>query len=60
MGNVVAGAAEEYSKPKDEVQGYVDDKESMMADHQELSKRRSKLELDIHDLKEKVQGDRGN
>jgi chromosome segregation ATPase len=45
---------------KTKVQGYVDDKESMMADHQELIKRRSKLELDIRDLEEEVQGDRGN
>ena len=45
---------------KAKVQGYVDDKESMMSEHQELIKRRSKLELDIRDMQDEVEGDRGN
>ena len=42
---------------KAKVQGYVDEKESMVAEHQELMKRKAKLELDIKDMQEEAEGD---
>ena len=45
---------------KAKVQGYVDDKELMMSDHQEFIKRRSKLELDIRDMQDELEGDKSN
>lgn len=39
------------------IQGYVDEKESMSSEHQDLTKRKAKLELDIKDMMEEMEGD---
>ncbi|XP_013420555.1 structural maintenance of chromosomes protein 3 [Lingula anatina] len=43
---------------KTRVQTVMDDKEQLTAEHQELMKRRAKLELDIKDYQDEVEGDR--
>ena len=42
---------------KAKIQGYVDEKESMSSEHQDLTKRKAKLELDIKDMMEEMEGD---
>ena len=41
------------------MQTQLDEKESMMSEHQDLMKRKAKLELDIKDLQDEVEGDNG-
>ena len=36
----------------------MDEKDSMMSEHQDLVKRKAKLELDIKDLQDEVDGDK--
>ena len=47
----------EIREKKAKVQGYVDEKESMTSEHQDLMKRKAKLELDIKDMQEEMEGD---
>lgn len=44
---------------KARVQTYLDEKEAMMGEHQELTKTKAKLELSIKDLQEELDGDSG-
>ncbi len=41
---------------KAKVQTFVDEKDSMMGEHQDLQKRKAKLELTIRDLQEEFDG----
>ena len=43
---------------KTKVQGLADEKEQILGEHQDFVKRRAKLELDIKDLQEEVDGDK--
>lgn len=43
---------------KTKVQGLADEKEQILGEHQDLVKRRAKLELDIKDLQEEIDGDK--
>ncbi len=42
---------------KSKVKSYLDEKESMTSEHQDAQKRKAKLELDIKDLQDEVEGD---
>ncbi|ELU18339.1 hypothetical protein CAPTEDRAFT_108318, partial [Capitella teleta] len=44
---------------KARVQTYLDEKDAMMGEHQELTKQKAKLELSIKDLQEELDGDSG-
>ena len=43
---------------KTKVQGLADEKEQILTEHQDFVKRRAKLELDIKDLQEEIDGDK--
>jgi structural maintenance of chromosome 3 (chondroitin sulfate proteoglycan 6) len=44
---------------KARVQTYLDERDAMMGEHQELTKQKAKLELNIKDLQEELDGDSG-
>ena len=44
---------------KARVQTFLDEKEAMMGEHQELMKQKAKLELSIKDLQDELDGDSG-
>ena len=39
------------------MQGYIDEKDTMMGEHTSLQKNKAKLELDLKDMQEEVAGD---
>ena len=45
---------------KAKVQGYIDEKDTMMTEHQSLTKSKAKLELDIKDIQEELAGDQSD
>ena len=42
---------------KAKVQGYIDEKDAMMVDHQSAQKSKAKIELDVKDLEDELKGD---
>ena len=44
---------------KSKVQTFMDEKDSMMADHQDFTKQKAKLELQIKDLQDEEDGNVG-
>lgn len=50
--------SKEIREIKQKVQAFVDEKDQMMGEHQDLTKRKAKLELDINDMQGEVDGDK--
>lgn len=47
----------EIREHKGKVRTFLEEKESMMSEHQDFMKRKAKLELDIKDIQEQLDGD---
>lgn len=54
----IKGISKDIRELKAKVQTYVEEKDSMMGEHQDLQKRKAKLELDIKDLQDEVDGEK--
>ena len=48
----------EIKDMKSQQQTFVDEKDSMLGEHQDFMKRKAKLDLDIKDLSEQADGDK--
>ena len=47
----------ELRESKAKVQGYIDEKDTMMGEHTSLQKNKAKLELDLKDVQEELAGE---
>ena len=57
MSFYLQAVSKDMREVKAKMQTYVDEKESMLGEHQDYMKRKAKLELDIKDLSEEIDGE---